>query len=103
MAERSSYRIPMRLSIRYAENGTSYNGIIKDMSESGMFVLAEQIDHSENSMIKVELPVNNNRLHLTGKLIRIDELNLNKKGFGISIIEPPQEYIDYIEELLRIL
>ena len=103
MSERSAFRIPIRLSIRYTENGSFHNGIIKDMSESGMCVLAEQIDHTENATIKVALPVNKRHLHLSGKLTRNFRSSLNKSGFGIMFIDPPQEYIDYIEELLRIL
>ncbi len=103
MAERSSFRIPIRLSIRYAENGTFHNGIIKDMSETGMFVLSEQIEHPGNSTIKVELPVKNRHLHLSGKLARRFRSGLNNSGFGLMLIDPPQEYIDYLEELLLTL
>lgn len=100
MAERSSFRIPIRLSIKYAENGAFHNGIIKNMSESGMFVLADQIDHPENSIIKIELPVKKESLHLSGKLVRKFRSGMNESGFGIMLVDPPREYIDYIEELL---
>ena len=103
MAERSSFRISIRLSIRYAENGIFHNGIIKDISESGMFILSEQINHTENSTIKVELPVKNKHIHLSGKLARNFRSSVNKNGFGIMLIDPPREYFDYIEELLLTL
>ncbi len=100
MTERSAFRIPIRLGIKYTENGINHNGTVKDMSESGMFVLAERSDYPENAIIKIELPVKDASLHLSGKLVRKFRSGMNKNGFGIMLVDPPQEYIDYIEELL---
>jgi len=103
MAERSSFRISIRLGIRYAENGNFYNGIIKDMSESGMFVLSDRTDYPENSTITIELPVKSESMKLSGKLVRKFCSGMNKSGFGVMFDAPPREYIDYIEELLLTL
>ena len=100
MGGRATFRIPIRLGIRYAENGTFHNGMINDMSENGMFVLDDRTDYPDNSIINIELPVKNEHLHLSGKLVRKTGSILNKRGYGIKLIDPPQEYIDYIEELL---
>ncbi|UCH80550.1 MAG: PilZ domain-containing protein [Nitrospiraceae bacterium] len=101
MVQRSSYRIPIRLGITYAKNGKAYNGTIKNMSDSGLFVLAEQTDHPEDSIV-LELPVKKRTLKMSGRLIRINRSG-NNSGFGIRLIDPPQDYIDYIEELLLTL
>ena len=103
MAGRATFRIPTRLGMRYDENGTFYNGIITDMSESGLFVLDARTDYPENSIINIKVPVKNESLHLSGKLVRKKRSTSNKRGFGIKLVDPPQKYIDYIEELLLTL
>ena len=103
MSGRSSFRIPIRLSIRHGENGTFHNGIINDMSESGMFVIDDRTGYPENSIINIELPVKNESLHLSGMLVRKNRSTSNNRGFGIKLLDPPQKYIDYIEELLLTL
>lgn len=103
MAGRATFRIPIRLGIRYGENGAFHDGIISNMSESGLFVLDAQTDYPENSIIHVQLPVQNESLHLSGRLIRKERTTSNDRGFGIKLVNPPQKYIDYIEELLLTL
>ena len=103
MAGRATFRIPIRLGIRYGENGAFHNGIITNMSESGLFVHDARTDYPENSFINIKLPVNNESLHLSGRLIRKDRSTSDKRGFGIKLVNPPQKYIDYIEELLLTL
>jgi len=73
------------------------------MSESGLFVLDARTDYPENSIINITLPVQNESLHLSGKLVRKERSTSNKRGFGIKLVDPPQKYIDYIEELLLTL
>jgi len=103
MSERSAFRIPIRLGMKYTENGIFYDGTITDMSESGIFVLVDRTDYPENSIINIKLPVKNDSLHLSGKLVRKNRSGINKRGFGVRLIDPPPEYIDYIEELLLTL
>jgi len=103
MSERSAFRIPIRLNMRYGENGTYHDGIVNNMSESGICVLTEHISMTDNSLLRIELPVKNKHLILSGKLARVFQSRFNKRGLGIMLIDPPQEYIDYIEELLLTL
>ena len=97
MAGRATFRIPIRLGIRYGENGAFHNGIISNVSESGLFVFDARTDYPENSIIHITLPVKDESLHLSGRLIRKERTTSNQRGFGIKLINPPQKYIDYIE------
>jgi hypothetical protein len=103
MGARASFRIQIRLGIRYAENGSFYDGTVKDMSENGMFVISERTDYPDNTTITIKLPVKNESMQLSGKMVRMFRSGMNNSGFGVMLDDPPQEYIDYIEELLLTL
>ena len=100
MAERSAYRIPIRLNLRYKENGRYYSGITKNLSENGIFVISDEVTIIDTPLITIELPVKKSMLKLSGKRVRSIHVTPNKSGFGVLLDNPPLEYTDYIEELL---
>jgi len=101
--KRKSGRVIKRLEVQY-ETGVENTAITSDLSETGLFIRTNRIITSENVLrIKLNLP-NLQGFSLQGKVVRNKHtapglVGEAKSGVGVELVDPPQDYINYIRSL----
>ncbi len=103
MARRSTWRIPIRLSVILNCGNRVSPGTVKNISETGMFISAEVTGFAEDSKFDISIPLKEGVLHVPGKLVRLSKINGSGNGIGVELINLPQDYLEFVENLLYIL
>lgn len=103
MGRRSSWRIPIRLDIKFRSGGVSYSGIVRNLSEYGMFISIENSRLPLDSAIEVFILHKEGTLNLPARLVRFENNEGLYKGIGIELIDPPATYLNFVENLLYTL
>ena len=101
--KRKAKRISKRLEVKF--HSTSENtAITDDLSENGLFITTSKGMEAGNSIdIKLHLP-NSEELYIQGRIIRNLKAtpginNGEKVGMGIELINPPQDFINYVQSI----
>ena len=102
--KRKAKRISKRLEVKF--HSTSENtAITDDLSENGLFITTSKGMEAGNSIdIKLHLP-NSEELYIKGRIIRNTKAapgNSNgvKVGMGIELINPPSDFINYVQSII---
>lgn len=103
MARRATWRIPIQLNVRLIMGGKVSTGTVKNLSENGMFISADETDFDKDSECFISIPVDNETLNVPGKLVRIIRENNSHGGIGVELMDPPKKYLDFVENLLYVL
>ena len=103
MARRASTRIPIRLSVILSSGSRVYPGTVKNISEKGMFISTDVAGLAADSLFDITIPLKEDVLHVPGKLVRLSKINGSYNGLGVELMEPPQDYLDFVESLLYVL
>lgn len=81
---RSSQRIPVALRAHYRSANNVLDGVVEDLSRSGMFLATEATDAlGADARISLELP-GDGPIHLRGEVVRVGERD-GRRGLGIKI------------------
>jgi len=103
MARRATWRIPLRLSVILNCGSRAFPGTVTNLSEYGMFISAEVAGFTEDAQCDISLPLKEGELRIPGKLVRVSKINGRYNGIGVELIDPPQKYLDFVENLLYVL
>ncbi len=103
MAKRVTWRIPIRLKVKVKSEGRECAATVTNLSEYGMFMNTDDSGLCELSQCDISIPVREGTLHVPGKLVRRTKVNGGCEGIGVEITDPPQQYLDYVENLLYVL
>jgi len=103
MARRTTWRIPIRLSVIFNSGSRVSHGTVTNISEKGMFISAEVTGFTEDSQFEISIPLKGEVLHVPGRLVRLSKINGSNNGIGVELMDPPQNYLDFVEGLLYIL
>jgi Tfp pilus assembly protein PilZ len=102
--KRKAKRISKRLEVKF-HSAAENTAITDDLSESGLFITTSKGMEAGNSIdVKLHLP-NSEALFIKGRIIRNIKTtpgmnNGVKVGMGIELINPPQDFVDYIQSLV---
>lgn len=102
MARRSTWRIPIRLSVILNCGSRVCPATVTNLSETGMFI-SEVTGFAEDSQFDISIPLKEGVLHVPGKLVRLSKINGSKNGIGVELMDPPQNYLEFVENLLYVL
>lgn len=102
MARRTSWRIPIRMNVRCCIGNNVSSGTVTNLSENGMFIDTEETCFSEDSQFEVTISLKKEDMRLSVKIIRSVKIN-SHFGMGVEILNPPQKYTDFVENLLFVL
>ncbi len=103
--KRRAVRVEKRLEIKF-NSPVENTAITNDLSANGMFITTcKGVDPGNTIDIRLNLP-NAEPLSMKGMVIRNIKAgpssNSGKQnGMGVEIIAPPQNYISYIQSLLK--
>ena len=105
MGKRITQRKIRRLSITFSDGNTEYSGTSSDFSATGLFIRTRKALSPGTPIEMVAELDNNRRIPLTGIVVRSIKTGIAdfKNGMGIKLTSIPQEYQDFINELLRSL
>ena len=95
---RSSKRITSNIDTRFFMGNMFYTGNVKNLSKEGMFIKTNMLVPS-GSLFVVIISVKEKLLRMLSRARRIVEKESSLSGIGIEIIDPPQQYTDFVEDL----
>ena len=95
---RASKRITANVETKFFISNMFYAGNVKDFSKEGMLIKTNIIVPF-GSLFVVTLSVKDKLLKLLVRVRRIVEKNSIFPGVGVEVINPPQQYADFVEDL----
>ena len=103
MGKRITQRKIRRLSIIFSDGKGEYSGTSSDFSATGLFIRTRKAISPGTTLAIVAELDNNRKIDLTGIVVRSIKTGIAdfKNGMGIKLTSIPQEYQDFINELLR--
>ena len=103
--KRRTYRVAKRLEVKF--HSTAENtAITNDLSKNGLFITTSKgVDPGNDIDIKLHLP-NSDALFIKGRVVRNMKAtpgvnNGAHVGMGIELINPPEDFINYMQSLLN--
>lgn len=103
MGVRTFDRIPLLMNATITSNTNVYKGMVTNLSEKGLFIRTDLIQHQLDPQIEITITVGNSSICLSGKPVRIENIRGYCTGIGVEVVNPPQSYLDLFENLLTVL
>ena len=86
MDKREAVRVPVRVKAQCRSHGVVIDGLVEDLSRSGLFLRAPKlIPSGSEAEIDLDLP-GEETLHLTAEVVRVEHSQL-RAGMGLRIID----------------
>ncbi len=104
MQKRAFERIPAGLRTRFFYGNTIFTGTVTNLSENGMFINTRMY-LSSDSRFEILIPLKEETLRVPVKVSRIVktddfyDYNIYKNGMGVKLLNPPQNYLEFINRL----
>lgn len=98
MQRRVFERIPVDFKVRYFCEDTACNGTVTNLSENGMFI-DTTIDFPFDSNFELLLPLENEVMKISAIIKRMVSNKGVYKGMGIELVNPPENYLHFVNEL----
>ena len=103
MGIRTVDRIPVLIDVKINYDKSVYIGTLMNISESGMFIRTNKMPSPMQSQIEISILLNGEEIRVSGKLVREENIRGYYNGIGVEVLNPPQNYIDFIDNLLTVL
>ena len=91
-------RIPVKIDARFFRDNMFYSGKILNLSDNGMLIKTNIDIHCGESFI-VQISTRKDLPKLVVMVKRITGENSISPGVGVKLINPPQQYTDFVEDL----
>ena len=98
MQKRAFERIPVDFKVRYFCGDNALNGTVTDLSENGMFI-DTKLDFPFDSNCDLVLPLNDQVMKLSVIIKRVVKSKGIYKGMGVELVNPPENYLQLVNEL----
>lgn len=99
MQRRASKRIPAKVAVRFYCDNNEYIGNVTDLSRDGMFISTDNMCFPFSSEFKVAFPIETEVLNIHVLVRRITKTKDCYDGIGVKILNPPKNYLEYIESI----
>jgi len=96
--KRASSRIPVNIDARFFHGNIFYSGIVRNLSEQGMFIDTKKCFPSD-SMFVVIIREENYDLKVIAKVKRASTNADACLGMGVELLSPSAGYLDFIHGL----
>ncbi|RJQ52367.1 MAG: PilZ domain-containing protein [Nitrospiraceae bacterium] len=103
MGTRAFYRIPVMIKVTLRSNNNVYMGTLVNISETGMLIRTDRMTSPGDSAVEVIIPLDNERIQVSGRLVRTGNIRDYSHGIGVMVLNPPQRYLDFLDRLLAVL
>jgi hypothetical protein len=98
MQRRAFDRIPVDFKVRYFLGDTACNGTVTNLSENGMYI-DTSIDFPFDSNFELVLPMKDKVMKLSAVIRRVVKSEGAYRGIGVELVEPPDNYLQFVNEL----
>jgi len=96
--KRASSRIPANIDARFFHENIFYSGIVRNLSEQGMFIDTKKCLPSD-SMFVIIIREENDMLKIIAKVKRASINTDTCLGMGVELLSPSAGYLDLIHRL----
>jgi len=103
MGIRKFDRIPVLINVTITFGSSVHAGTVTNLSEKGMFVRINKIPSAIDSGLEVLIPLNEEKIRVSGRLIRKQLIREYYHGMAIEVVNPPESYLDFLDNLLAVL
>ncbi len=103
MARRATWRIPIRLKVILKSGGRVCPGVALNISENGMFINTDDPACPDSNQYDISIPVEDGTLQVPAKLVRLSKNNGGHEGIGVKLLNPSENYLTFVENLLFVL
>jgi hypothetical protein len=86
MDKRAAVRVPVRVRAQCRAEGLVIDGLVEDLSRSGLFLRAAQ-ELGPTSKLELEIDLGEETLHLEAEVVRIQKAP--KVGLGLRLVGDP--------------
>ncbi len=91
-------RIPVLLDVDIHCNDEIYRGTALNVSKNGMLIKTDYKECPLEHVFAIFLH-SEDELCVSGKLIRTEQIRNYFQGIGVALVDPPIEYIEFIDNL----
>ncbi len=99
MRKRSFERIPASINVEFCCDDRGYSGTVKNLSENGMFISTRDMCFPFDTKFEVLIPVEESVLTIPVKVSRITRTSNCYDGIAVELLNPPEDYLKFIEFL----
>jgi hypothetical protein len=99
MEKRYYERITTRLRVEFDCNNTICCSAVINLSENGMLLRTKDIYFPLDTKFEIFMHLKEEVLIVPVKVSRLDKTANNYDIIGIELINPPQKYFDYVDNL----
>ncbi len=97
--KRASSRYPSRLQARFFYGDKVFKGVLRDVSETGMFISTDMKVHPSHPL-SVMILINEKVLQIPVTIKRIaDPDDIEGSGIGVELLRVPQTYLNYVKDV----
>jgi hypothetical protein len=100
MAGRTTWRIPIHLVVDFHTGEKACSGVVTNISEKGVFIRTSDLRCVSGPDFDITIPVDNGKLHIPGRLVRSMRNDGEIDGIGVELVNPPKDYLEFVENLL---
>lgn len=76
-----------------------YSGRVENLSRKGMLISTNDFSFPLQSEFEIFMNVNDGKLHIPAKLIRMEMQPNSKDEIGAILLAPPKQYLSFIDSL----
>jgi len=98
MKRRVVERVPASINVRLLNGETESLGTVKNLSEKGMFISTE-LSFPIEQQLEILFFLKKMVLHLPGNIRSLNKSGEIYNGIGVELINPPQDYIEFVSSL----
>ncbi len=102
MQRRTFERIPADIKVRFLSGTSEYFGTITNLSENGMFINAK-VSFPLKPQLEIIFPLKEKILMVPAKIRCFGKSDDMYNGIGIELLNPPQNYLEFINSLRIVL
>ena len=95
MLKRAFERIPAKINVRFFSEKTEYLGTVTNLSEKGMFI-SSKVSFPLEPQLKILIPLKEEILNIPVQIRRLKKSGDMYNGIGVEILNPPQNYLDFV-------
>ncbi len=98
MGKRALQRIPMNLHENHICDDMLHTGTVTNCSEKGMFI-STNINFPCDPQFEILNPLKQEVLKVFVKINRLEKTGDVYDGMGVELLNPPQNYLDFVNSL----
>jgi hypothetical protein len=96
--KRAFERITKSIFVKLLRGKSEYPGIIINLSEKGMYISTKGT-FLVKPKLKIVIPLKEENLNLQGKIQSVVKSGKVYNGIGVELLNPPQNYLNFIRNL----